>query len=265
MSITARNPFELRLSAGAKKLPAAPATTVSSRPNPLAARLIASPRDSRSRTSAAAQSTRTLYWLSSLAAASSLSCERPHRAMSAPTEANPRAMARLIPLPPPVMNAARPRRRSGQSISHNGVFSLLMEDPSELFARSTMCPGCSPIRGASACNPLGGGVITLKKGDLVLLVAVNHADSVDLDTVDLGYELQYRRAVGIALVTGTGRHQLKADAARIERGQPGRDVTLHPAHLPKSALSADDSSRAVSDGQTRRDGCRPPPTSLTPV
>src|ERR1700756_2711306 len=171
MSITARNPFELRLSAGAKKLPAAPATTVSSRPNSLAALLIASPRESRSRTSAAAESTRTLYWLSSLAASSSLSCERPHRAMSARTEANPRAMARLIPLPPPVMNAARPRRRLGESISHNGVFSLLMEDPLELFARST--------------------------------------------------------------VTGVGRHQLKAYAARIELGQPGRDVTLHPAHLPK--------------------------------
>ena len=91
----------------------------------------------------------------------------------------------------------------------------------------------------------------MKKGDLVLLVPVDHADSVDLDTVDLGYELQYRRAVGIALVTGAGRHQLKADAARTELGQPGRDVTLHPAHLPKSALSADDSSRIFSDGQTR--------------
>ena len=108
MSTTALKPLADMPSAGAGKFPAAPQTTMSISPCASRAALIAAASASYSRTSAACPDATPPALDISNAADSSFSLVRPMRATLAPCSAKRRAMAKLMPLPPPVMSAFLP-------------------------------------------------------------------------------------------------------------------------------------------------------------
>src|SRR5437868_5304967 len=108
MSTTDLKPLADMPRAGAGKFPAAPQTTRSISPCASRADLIAPTSASYSRTSAGCPLAVPPAWRISSAAASSFSFVRPISATFAPLPANRLAIAKLIPLPPPVISAFFP-------------------------------------------------------------------------------------------------------------------------------------------------------------
>ena len=120
MSTTVPKPLGDSSSARATKLPAAPFTTMSRRPNVSAACATAAATSSGRRTSAATASARTPSEAISAAVGSRWSAVRLTMATSQPCAARASAMPRQMPVPPPVTSAERPAR-SERSKAETGI------------------------------------------------------------------------------------------------------------------------------------------------
>ena len=105
---TARQPFGDRSSPFTTKLPAALLTRQSTRPNRSTAAATIASTWSGSRTSVGCAAARPPAASISATVSSSGSGRRPATTTDAPSRANSWAMARPIPLPPPVTSATRP-------------------------------------------------------------------------------------------------------------------------------------------------------------
>src|SRR5690348_12078260 len=134
ISTTVPNPFGDNSSALHRKFPAAPFTTISIRPNASTVFAIALSTCAGSRTSATTGIASPPFSLMYCAAGSRCSNLRLTSATRAPASANARATPPVIPVPPPVTNATRPRKTpSAKIFSLNSPLMGLLSDPQRFF------------------------------------------------------------------------------------------------------------------------------------